>query len=300
LTTQTAPPPGSATGRYGSVALLLGLGLLWGTSYLFIKVTVATVPPLTLVAGRLSISAAIMWAVLRVLGYSMPHDWRQWGPFAVMGLFNGILPYTLITWGEQYIPSGLASLLQSTMPIFTVILVALLSSDERITLPKVLGVAVGFAGVGFLMLPDLRQGLHTNLLGQLAVVVSSLCYATAGLFARSRLRDQSPFVATTGQLTMGALFALPLSLVVDRPFHLALSWPEIASWLGLCILGTVVAYCLYYLLIARTSATFVSTVTYIIPLSGLALGAVILGESLSVTVLGSLGLILLGVLLVKK
>jgi drug/metabolite transporter (DMT)-like permease len=281
------------------LALLLILGTLWGSSYLFIKVTVTEVPPLTLVAGRLALSAIILWLLLRVLGRSMPRSRSLWGTYAVMGFFSGTLPYVLISWGEQYIPSSLAALLQATMPIFTVILAYFLANDERMTWRRALGVAIGFAGVGILMLPDLRRGLQANLMGQLAVVASSLSYAWAAIFARKHLHGQSPLISTTGQVTAGALFTLPLSLLIDQPFHLSPSLPALAGWLGLIILGTVVAYIIYYELLERTSATFVSTVTYIIPINGFILGSLILSEPLTIPLLGTSALILLGVLLVR-
>jgi len=276
------------------------LGGLWGSSYLFIKVAVAEVPPLTLVAGRLVLAAAILWVVLLAARQAMPRSRRLWATFAVMGLLNGAVPYSLIFWSEQVISSGLASLLQATMPLFTVLLGHFLMRDERLTAGRVAGVLLGFVGVGLLMLPDLRQGAHANLLGQLAMVASSVSYAGAALVARSRLRGQPALVSTTGQLTMGAVWTVPLSLLVDGPPRAVPSLPALGSWLGLTILGTVIAYVIYFKLIERTSAAFVSTVTYIIPVFGLILGAVVLGESLSATLLVSLGLILAGVLLVRR
>jgi drug/metabolite transporter (DMT)-like permease len=142
--------------------------------------------------------------------------------------------------------------------------------------------------------------VQPNLLGQLAVVVSSVSYAAAAIFARGHLRGQAPLVSTMGQMTMGAVFTLPIALVVDWPSSLSPSLPAMASWLALTLLGTVVAYVIYYSLIERTSATYVSTVTYIIPVFGLILGALVLGEALNGLLLGSLALILLGVLLVRK
>jgi drug/metabolite transporter (DMT)-like permease len=283
-----------------NLLLLLALGAIWGSSYLFIKVAVAEVPVLTLVGGRLLVSAAILWGLLPILGHSIPRKRSLWGAYAVMGFFSGTLPYTLISWGEQTISSGLAALLQATMPIFTVIMAHFFASDERMTLKGVLGVILGFVGVGILILPDLREGIQANVLGQLAVVVSSVSYAGAAVFARGHLRGQPPLVSTMGQMTMGALFTLPIALVVDRPSGLSPSLPAMASWLALTLLGTVVAYVIYYSLIERTSATLVSTVTYIIPVFGLILGALVLGEALNAILLGSLTLILLGVLLVRK
>lgn len=280
--------------------LLLVLGSLWGSSYLFIKVAVAEVPVMTLVTGRLLLAAIILWILLVMLRKPIPRTRSVWGAYAFMGFFSGTLPYVLISWGEQYIPSSLAALLQATMPIFTVILAHFLAGDEPMTRVKVIGVTIGFLGVGVLILPDLRHGLQGNTIGQLAIVASSVSYATATTFARKRMRGQLPLASTMGQLTMGALFTLPFSLLVDRPFNLSPSLPAIASWLGLIILGTVVAYVIYYSLIKRTSATYVSTVTYIIPIIGLFLGALVLKEPLTTTLLGSSALILLGVLLVRS
>lgn len=286
--------------RYLDLFLLLVLGAVWGSSYLFIKVGVAEVPPLTFVTARLALGAVIMWVLLRILGYSVPRDRALWAAYAVMGLLSGALPYSLITWGEKYIPSGLAALLQSTTPVFTVILAHFFIHDERMTPASILGIVIGFVGVGILMIPDLRRGLQANLLGQLAVVASSICYAAATIFARNRLRGQPALVSTMGQLTTGAIFMLPFALLVERPFSLSPSLAAVGSWLGLTLLGTVVAYVIYYTLIERASATFVSTVTYIVPVNGLILGALVLGEALHLTLLLSLGFILAGVLLVRR
>lgn len=296
---QMAHQVNRAQGQYMSLLLLLFLGTLWGSSYLFTKIVVAEVPVLTLVVGQLTLATIVMWVILRAWGLSMPHSRRMWGHYVVLGLLGAVVPYTLISWGEQYIPSGLASLLQATTPIFTVILAQFLTDDERVTMAKIVGVVTGFVGVGILMLPDLRRGLQANLLGQLAVVGSSLCFAGAAIYSRKRLRGQPPLVSAMGQLTMGMLFMLPASLLIDRPFDLSPSLPALASWVGLAILGTVVPYVIYFTLIERTSATFVMMVTYIIPVSGLMLGALVLDEQLNVTMLGSLVLILLGVLLVR-
>jgi drug/metabolite transporter (DMT)-like permease len=282
-----------------SLLLLLILGTIWGSSYLFIKVIVAEVPVLTLVAGRLTLATMIMWGILRARGLSLPRSRRMWGAYAVLGFLGMAVPYSLISWGEQYIPSGLASLLQATTPIFTVILAHFLTNDERVTMVKMIGVVIGFVGVGTLILPGLRQGLQANLLGQLAIVGSSLCYAGAAIYIRSRLRGQPPLVSATGQLTMGMAYMLPASLLIDRPFELSPSLPVLASWIVLTILGTVMAYVIYFTIIERTSATFVTMVTYIIPINGLMLGALVLNESLDVTMLGSLVMILAGVLLVR-
>jgi drug/metabolite transporter (DMT)-like permease len=282
-----------------NLLLLFILGAIWGTSFLFIKIVVGEVPPMTLVAGRLGLASAAMWAFLRLRGVPFPRDRRLWGAFAVTGLLNGALPFTLISWGEQHITSGLAALLQSTTPIFTIILAHFLTHDDRFTAKKVLGIVLGFVGVGLLMWPELRGGVRASLWGELAIVGSSVSYAIASIFARKRLGDQMPFVSAAGQFTMGFVYILPLSLLIERPFDLSPSWTALASWATLALLGTVVAYAIYYTLLQRTSATFTTTVTYIVPINGLILGALILGENIHAGLLISLGLILSGVLLVK-
>ncbi len=279
--------------------LLLLLGTIWGSSYMFIKIAVVEVPPLTLVAARLVLAAVILWIAHRILRHPTPRGRKLWGAYAVMGFLSGALPYVLISWGEQHIHSSLAALLQATMPIFTVILARFLGRDEHLTWRAALGVLVGFVGVAVLMLPDLREGLRANLLGQLAIIASSVSYASATIFARNRLRGQPPLASTMGQMTTGACFTVPLSLLIDRPLALSPSLPAITSWLGLTILGTVIAYVIYYALIERTSATFVSTVTYIIPIFGLILGALVLSEPITLNLMLSMALIIMGVLLVR-
>lgn len=282
-----------------NLLLLLVLGTIWGTSFLFIKIVVGEVPPMTLVAGRLGLAALSMWALLRARGVPFPRQRRLWQTYAVVGLLNGALPFTLISWGEQYISSGLAALLQSTTPIFTIIFAHFLTDDDRFTAKKIAGILLGFAGVGLLMLPELRQGVRASLFGQLAIVGSSISYALASIYARKRLHDQPPLVSAAGQFTMGFAYILPMSLLIERPFPLAPSGAALASWITLALLGTVVAYAIYYILLQRTSATFTTTVTYIVPINGLILGALILGEQVSPNLLLSLGLILCGVLLVR-
>jgi drug/metabolite transporter (DMT)-like permease len=282
-----------------NLLLLFILGGIWGTSFLFIKIVVGEVPPMTLVAGRLGLASLAMWTFLRLRGVPFPRERRLWGIFAVTGLLNGALPFSLISWGEQYIPSGLAALLQSTTPIFTIILAHFLTHDERFTAKKVLGIVLGFVGVGLLMWPELSGGMQASVWGQLAIVGSSISYAIASIFARQRLHGQPPLVSAAGQFTMGFVYILPLSLLIERPFNLSPSWTAIASWVTLALLGTTVAYAIYYTLLQRTSATFTTTVTYIVPINGLILGALILSEPLHPGLFISLGLILSGVLLVR-
>jgi drug/metabolite transporter (DMT)-like permease len=302
----TEPESGPAAGRYSNLIWLLVLGGLWGSSYLFIKIAVAEIPAFVLVSGRLLLSATILWILLLVSRQQAPRSREQWGAYAVMGLLSGAIPWSLISWSEQYISSGLAALLQATMPILTVILAFLATTDEQIGPRKMIGVGIGFVGVAVLMLPDLREltvrpGSQAHLLGQLAIVASSISYAGGAIFARSRLRYEPALTATTGQLTMGFIFMLPITVLLFPASELTVpSLAAIASWVALTVLGTVIAYIIYYSLIAQTSATFVSMVTYIIPVFGLVLGALVLAEAFTGGIVLSLALILLGVMLVRS
>lgn len=282
-----------------NLLLLVLLGGIWGTSFLFIKIIVAEIPPLTLVMGRLGMAAAVMWLLLLLRRAPRPAG-KLWRAFAVVGLLNGALPFALISWGEQYIPSGWAALLQSTTPIFAVIFSHFLTTDDRLNRRKVAGVLIGFVGVGLLMGPEVREGLSASVLGLLAIVGSSMCYALATIYARHRLRDQPPMLSATGQFTMGLAYIAPMALLLERPFAVMPSPRALASWVTLAVGGTALAYVLYFALVRRASATFVTMVTYIVPINGLILGALVLGEPLSPMLFVSLGLILGGVLLVRS
>ena len=283
-----------------NLVLLFILGSIWGTSFMFIKIVVSEIGPLTLVAGRLGLAALSMVVLLRLRRVPLSRERRIWGGYAVVGLLNGALPFALISWGEQFIPSGWAALLQATTPIFTILFAHILTQDDRIDLRKALGVVVGFAGVALLMWPEVRGGLNALAWGMLAVVGSSASYALASIFARVRLQGQPPMASAAGQFTMGFLYILPLAFVFERPLTISPSWQALASWVTLAILGTVVAYVIYFVLLARTSATFTTMVTYIVPINGLILGALVLGEPLSPLVLLSLGLVIAGVLMVRR
>jgi len=280
--------------------LLLILAALWGGAPLLVKLTVAEVPVLTQVAYRLVLSAGILWGVVRVQGLAIPRQRQTWIDYAIMGLFNIALPYSLISWAVQYIPSGLAVMLHATTPIFAVLLAHFFTADERLSLTRLAGVIAGFVGVGLQMLPSLSGGLQASLWPQLAVVAASFGFAATAIFARNRFRRQHPLVSAAGMITMGAAWMLPASLIVEGPLGTPPSLPVLGAWLGLAILSSALGQIIYLSLIARTSATFAMMVTYLMPVDGLILGALVLGEPLGPTVLASLALILLGVFLVNR
>jgi drug/metabolite transporter (DMT)-like permease len=254
---------------------------------------------MTLVAGRTGFAALLLWFLIFIRKIEMPKTSKLWRAFAVVGVFNGALPYSLISWGEQYIPSGWAALLQATTPIFTIIAAHILTVDDRINVKKALGIFLGFIGVGLLMLPELLAGHSAPLWGMLAIVGASISYALASIFARKRLKGLSPIASSAGQLSFAFIYILPLSMIFDNPLYLSPSIKALLSWAALTLLGTVIGYYIYYTLLERTNATFTVSVTYIVPVFGLVLGALVLNETLQPIILISLVCILAGILLVR-
>ena len=281
--------------------VLIALGTIWGASYLFIKVGGAEIPPLTFVAGRTIIASLALMAVLVISRERIPQVSRRvWIPLIAMGIFNSAIPYTLITWGETEISSGLAAILTAMMPIFTVLIAHFITHDEKLNVNKIAGIFVGFTGVIVLFLPDLQTGIKMSFFGELAVVAAALSYGLASVIAHKYVQGVSHVTAAFGQLLTASIVLLPLSLLIDRPFGLHPSLAAIASLTTLALLGTAFAYLLYYWLIDRTGATGTSLVTYIIPVSAIILGAVILNEHFDWTVFAGLVGIIAGVGLVTR
>ncbi len=280
--------------------ILLLLGAIWGASYFFIKIGGAEIPPFTFVEARTLMAALALMAVLALRKESIPRARREWLVLIGMGIFNGAIPYTLITWGETHISSGLASILTAAMPLFTVIFAHVWTRDERLTLVKAAGVAVGFIGVVILFIPDLRQGIQIEFWGQFAVVVAAASYGLATLIAHKFLAGTSHVVASAGQLASAALVMLPLSLAFDHPFTLRPSFEAMGALLILSLMGTAFAYVLYYWLIEHTGATRTSLVTYLIPITGVMWGALLLNEPVEWEALVGLALIIAGIGLVNR
>lgn len=291
------------------VLLLLLLSALWGASFLFIKIVLETVPPLTLVAGRVVVAALTLTLILYWQGGRLPKPGRDWLPFLVMGFFNNAVPFTLISWGEVYIDSGLAAILNATMPFFTAMIAHFVISDERLNRNKGLGIGLGLLGVLVLIGPGALRGLGLHVWGQLAIVAASLSYAVATVFSRLVLRRQQQntqlapqtlrMKVAASQLMSATFFVLPVSLVVDRPWTLRPAMASLAALLVLAVFGTAVAYIIYFRLLSTAGATFTSMVTYLLPISGIFWGALLLDERLSGLAIAALLLILSGVAIVN-
>jgi len=272
--------------------LIIGvLALIWGGAFFFIGVAVRHVPPLTYVWLRLTIAAAAMWLFLRFRGQSLDLPRQVWASIVVLAVLNNALPFALFGWGQTHIASGLASILNATTPIWGVVVAHFLTHDERMSPRKVAGVLLGFGGVATMIGPSLLSSL-----AQLACVTASLSYALAAVWARRFRRiGVSPLSVTTGQLTAGAAIMLPVSLMVDHPWQLAM--PPLSAWgaiVSLALLCTAFGYVLYFRLIDRAGATNALLVTLMVPPTAILLGALFLNETLAPQDFLGLGLIALG------
>ncbi|MDQ4060429.1 MAG: DMT family transporter [Pseudomonadota bacterium] len=271
--------------------LLVTLSVLWGGTFFFAKVALAEVPPFTLVLARVAIAAAALHLILRVRGLAFPHDGRTLTAFAVMAILNNVIPFSLIFWGQTRIPSGLASILNASTPLWTVLLAHVVTSDERLTPGRLAGVLAGLAGVAIMVGSSAVAGLDSNLLAQLAVVLGAVSYACSGLYGR-RFRGMSPLAAAAGQMTAATLLMLPVSLLADRPWMLA--WPRPETWgavLSLALLSTALAYVIYFRILTAAGATNLLLVTFLIPVSALVLGMGVLGERLELRHFAGMALI---------
>lgn len=274
--------------------LLIGLSILWGASFFFSKIAVAELPPFTLVLGRVGIAALALNLVVIATGHRLPASLKMWGLFLIMGALNNLIPFSLIFWGQTQITSSLASILNATTPLWTVLLAHWLTQDERLTASRLAGVLLGLVGVVVMIGPDALQGLGLNVLAQLAVLGATVSYAFAGIFGR-RFKGSSAYVTAAGQVTGTTVMMLPIALWVDQPWLLPL--PGAQTWgalLGLALLSTALGYMIYFRLLATAGATNVLLVTFLIPVSALLLGMTLLGEHLDLRHLMGMGLIGLG------
>jgi drug/metabolite transporter (DMT)-like permease len=275
------------------------LGAVWGASFLFIKVIVGEASALQLVAGRLSLGAAAVG--LAVAYRRKPLGWTPGlvARVSVVAAVNNILPFFLIATGEERIDSGVASVLNSTMPIFTAVLAALFLPGERLTPARLFGLLLGFGGVAALTGKDALHITDADVLSELAVVGAALCYGIGSVYARTLLREQDPLNLSLLQLGLAAAMALPLALAVDgKPATLSLE--AVLSLLALGLGGTGIAYVLYLWLIEVAGSVRASLVTYIIPVTGLILGWLVLGEDVGLNTVAGFGLIALGVAAVMR
>lgn len=258
--------------------MLLTLSVLWGGAFLFIGIAVKELPAFTIVLVRVGLAALCLLPIVWLSGHRLPATVAGWWPFAVMAMLNNLIPFSLIVTGQKEIAAGLASVLNATTPLFTVLVVRLFADDGPLPLNKVLGVVLGLAGVAVLVGPEAMLGRTSSVLGMLCVLGGALSYGFSGLWGR-RFKATPPLVSAAAQLTASTVMLAPIALLVDRPWSLPTpSQPVLLALVGLAVLSTAIAYLLFFRIMAVSGPLNAMLVTLLIPISGLALGHVVLAE----------------------
>lgn len=280
---------------------LLFLATLWGPSFLFIKIAVVEISPITLAALRIGLAAVILHVLLIFKGYEFNRSWIFWKHVTIAGFFAHAVPFALINWGEQYIDSSIASILNGLTPLCTVLIANFAIADERMTPEKVFGTILGFIGLFVLVSPNLVSGMDASVWGIVAVSIAALSYGVAIVYSRLHLMKEKPLYAPSSQLLVSAIYLIPFALMVEGPVAwTALSWEAIGSLIILGTFGTALAFVIYYRILASASASYLSLVTYLMPIYGVALGVIFLDEILAVEAIVGACLILVGIMIANK
>lgn len=277
----------------GEWGLLVLLSVLWGGSFLFSKIIVQQVPPFTLVLVRFTLAAGVLGVYLKAQRTPVPGTAASWAAFAGMGALNNLIPAALIAWSQQTIASGLASVLIATTPVFSILVAHCFTADDRMSASKIIGVALGVAGVAALVGIDTLDGSLRTLPGILGCLGAALSYGFANVFGhRFKRLGIAPTVGAFGQLAATAVMVAPAALAFDRPWLLPL--PSAVVWaamIGLVLLSTALAYAIFFRLLAGAGTTNISLVTLLIPVSAILLGTLVLGERLSASQYAGMALI---------
>ena len=280
----------------GEWGMLVALSLLWGGSFFFIGIAVKELPPVTIVTLRVSMAAVALLIVCRIMGLHLPRQWAVWRAFFGMGLLNNIIPFCLIVWGQTHIASGLASILNATTPLFTVIVAHFLTADEKMTGNKLAGVLIGFVGVATMIGPAAFGGAASSLWGQIAILGAAISYSFAGIFGRRfKAMGVPPLMTATGQISSSTLMLIPAALLIDKPWTLAM--PSLGTWgalIGIALLSTALAYLIFFRILATAGATNLALVTFLIPVSAILLGSLILREQLEIKHFAGMAMIAAG------
>ena len=279
--------------------LIAILSILWGGSFVMIEIGLRSYPPLTLVFARVALAVPPMLLAMRLIGERLPRDSRSWMLLTVVGALNCALPFSLFFWGQQYLDSGYASILNATTPLWGVIAAHFLTSDEKATPTRILGTLVGMAGIVVMVGPAAMKGLSDNLLAQIACLVSTTFYSFAAIYGR-RLSQSAltPMSVATGQTITASLIMLPIMLIVDQPWAMAM--PRLDSTMAalmLALISTALAYTLFFRLIDRSGASNAQLVAFVIPVFAVLLGSLLLNEKLTAGQAGGAVLIAAGLVI---
>lgn len=276
------------------LALLLVLATLWGASYSFIKLGVATIPPITLIAGRTLLAGLLLLGVMRWRGLAMPTDGATWRRFAFQACLNSVVPWTLIAWGERFVDAGPATILNSAAPIFTFLFTALVTRHEAAGPRKLFGVFAGMAGICLIVGVRAFDHIGQEFWAEVAIVAATLCYAGAAIFSRG-FAGLDPIAPAAGSLLCGAAVLIPVSLVVEQPWAVSPSPSSLLALAGLAVFSTAAAFVIYFRLIQTLGSVGTTAQAYLRVPIGVAISVVFLGESLSPTAWAGLACVVAGV-----
>lgn len=278
-------------------AMLGFLSLAWGMAFSFIAVGLKAFPPLTLVCIRLAVGALTLYTIMRYYRYTLPTQSRWWGRFTILAIAGNLIPFSLVAWGQTQISSGQAGLLMALMPISTMVLAHFFTQEDTLTARRISGVILGLLGVAVLIGPNLRSGSGGgSLVAQLAMLGATLAYATNAVYTKN-LPSINTLVVATGSLIMGTIILLPVSLYVEQPWQLQLSIAPILSVIALGVISTGLATWVYFRVVSDCGPSFLSLISYMIPVIAFSAGIFLLGETAVPTQFLGLVLILLGIAL---
>jgi drug/metabolite transporter (DMT)-like permease len=265
------------------LALLLTLATLWGASYTFIRIGVATIPPITLIACRTLIAGLLLLAIMRWRGVSMPVDAATWRRFLFQACLNSVIPWIMVAWGAQALDAGVATILNSTAPIFTFFLTLAITRHEAVTSRKLFGVVAGMAGICLIVGVQALSGFGQELIAQIVMVLAAVCYAGAAILGRG-FNGLDPIVPAAGSLLCGAAILIPVSLVAERPWTLQPSISSVLALVALAVFSTALAFVIYFRLIRTLGSVGTTAQAYLRVPIGVAVGVIFLGEQLSSTI----------------
>jgi drug/metabolite transporter (DMT)-like permease len=274
--------------------LLVVLSALWGASYTFIRLGVETIPPLTLIAARTLIAGSLLVAWMFARGIRLPVELAVWRRFLVQALVNSVIPFTLIAWAEQSVEAGLATVLNSLSPVMAFLGTWLMARQEQVTSRKLFGVVAGLSGVCLIVGVSAFEGIGRRVVGQLAVIAASICYAAAAIYGRS-FKGLPPVIPAAGSMLVGAALLIPASVALDRPWLLRPSIVSIEALIALSVFSTALAFVIYFKLVQTLGSVGTTSQAYLRVPIGVAISVIFLGESLSPTAWAGLVCIVVGV-----
>lgn len=276
------------------IALLVVLATLWGASYTFIRIGVETIPPLTLIAGRTLIAGTLLLLVMRARRIALPCDAANVRRYFFQACLNSVVPFTLIAWAERTVDAGLATILNSTSPIFTFLITWCIARHEPATRQRLLGVASGLLGICLIIGVGALDSLGRESVAQLAIIAATICYAGAAIFGRT-FAGLNPVVPATGSMLCGAGVLVPASLGIDRPWTLSPSTSSLLALASLAVMSSALAFVIYFRLVRTLGSIGVTAQSYLRVPIGVAIGVLFLGETLATTAWVGLVFIVVGV-----